>query len=235
MIKFLNYILVLMLLTSCQHEKLPPTLIHYSFSGSTVDDQGNTDNLGNHGAKNSTDRFGKLKSAYAFDGSSASMNVKLDEMPSIDSHLTISWWYKVKDEPIFKDSMDAGNMIALVDTTKAIGLQFGYRAPGYKTKGLDVWNWGGGTILECEQPQINRWHHCVYVYDGNEHWFFLDGKPISKSKIKPQSGSPNLLLLGNYPGGTQFFKGSLDEVRIYDQALSKDQVRILFEHEKAQS
>ena len=234
MIKFTNYILVLMLLTSCKHEELPTTLIHYSFSGSAVNGQGNSGNLENHGAKNSTDRFGNPKSAYSFDGSSASMNVPLEEMPSIDSHLTISWWYKSKSEPIFKNSMDAGNMIALVDTTKTIGLQFGYRAPGYETKGLDVWNWGGGTILECQKPEINQWHHCVYVYDGREHRFFLDGQPISRSEIKPQSGSPNLLMLGNYPGGTQFFKGSLDEIRIYDQALTNDQVQILFEHEKSQ-
>ena len=232
--KFSNYILVLMLLTSCRQEELPPTLIHFTFSGSADDAQSNPGNLENLGAKNVTDRFGNLKSAYYFDGSSASMNVTLDDMPSIDSHLTISWWYKSKGEPIFKDSMDAGNMIALVDTTKTIGLQFGYRAPGYKTKGLDVWNWGGGTILECQKPEINQWHHCVYVYDGREHRFFLDGQPISRSEIKPQSGSPNLLMLGNYPGGTQFFKGSLDEIRIFDQALTNHQVQILFEHEKSQ-
>lgn len=232
MIKFTHYIFVLMLFISCQHEELPPALIHYSFSGSTVDGQGNSGRLENHGANNATDRIGILKSAYSFDGSSSNMKVILDGMFSIDSHLTISWWYKIKEEPIFKDSMDAGNMIALVDTTMAIGLQFGHRAPGYETKGLDVWNWGGQTILECPQPRINQWHHCVYVYDGNMHRFFLDGQPISKSEIKPPSGSPNLLMLGNYPGGTQFFKGSLDEIRIYDQALTPNQVRILFEREK---
>jgi hypothetical protein len=228
MIKFTNYIWVLMLFISCKHEELPPVLIHYPFSESTG-------NLENQGAKNATDRFGKLQSAYSFDGSSASMSVTLDEMPSIDSPVTISWWYKIEDEPMFKDLMDAGNMIALVDTTKAIGLQFGYRAPGYETKGLDVWNWGGGTILECQKPKIDQWHHCVYVYNGNEHHFFLDGQPIIKSEIKAQSGSPNLLMLGNYPGGTQFFKGSLDEIRIYDRALTNNQVQILFEQEKVQS
>ncbi|MEC7771764.1 MAG: LamG domain-containing protein [Bacteroidota bacterium] len=232
MIKFPYYILALMLFLSCQHEDLPPTLIHYSFSENSIEGQGSSTILENHGTENSIDRFGNPQSARYFNGESASMNATLKEMPSIDSHLTISWWFKSKDKPIFKDSMDAGNMIALVDTTKAIGLQFGYRAPGYTTKGLDVWNWGGGTILDCQKPNINQWHHCVYVYDGYEHQFFLDGQSISKSETKPQSGRPNLLMLGNYPGGTQFFKGSLDEIRIYDQALSKIQVLELFELEK---
>ncbi|MEQ5789840.1 LamG domain-containing protein [Muricauda sp. NFXS6] len=232
MLKLTYCILALMLFTSCQNEDLPPTLIYYSFSGGDSTGQGSFANLKNQGTKNSIDRFGNPNSARYFDGKSASMHATIKGMPSIDSRLTISWWYKIKDEPFFKDFMDAGTMIALVDTTKAIGLQFGYRAPGYKTKGLDVWNWGGGTILECQKPQINQWHHCVYVYDGNEHRFFLDGQSVSNSEIKPQTGSPKLLMLGNYPGGTQFFKGSLDEIRIYDQALTINQILELFEKEK---
>ena len=51
--------------------------------------------------------------------------------------------------------MDAGNMIALVDTVQAIGLQFGFKAPDYRTKGLDIWNWGGVTILETQMPELN--------------------------------------------------------------------------------
>lgn len=231
MIKFTSHLWVLMLFTSCQHEKLPPSLIHYSFSENSVIGEGS---LENHGAEHGTDRFGNPQNAYTFDGFSASMLETLVEIPSIDSPLSISWWYRIEEEPLFKDNMDAGNMIALVDTTKAIGLQFGFRAPGYKTKGLDVWNWGGGTILDSHKPKMNLWHHCVYVYTGQEHLFFIDGQPITKSEIKPQSGSPNLLMLGNYPGGTQFFKGSLDEIRIYDQALTKNQVLSLFEQEKTQ-
>lgn len=225
---------MLMLVTfiSCHKEEQPIPLAHYSFSGNTMDERGHLGSLENNGAKNTPDRFDHAGNAFNFDGIGASMNTKLHGMPSIDDPLTISWWYKINAEPTFKDSMDAGNMITLVDTTKAIGLQFGYRAPGYGTQGLDVWNWGGGTILECQKPAINQWHHCVYTYDGHEHRFFLNGQQISKSMAKPQEGEPNLLMLGNYPGGTQFFKGSLDEIRIYDQALSIDQIQELFKLEK---
>lgn len=225
---FIKSIALLLVLTSCSRKETSAPLIHYSFSGNTADEQVYSGSLENNGAGPSTDRFAHAESAYYFDGASASMKVKLNEMPSINSPLTISWWFKAETEPIFKDSMDAGNMIAIVDTTQAIGIQFGYRAPGYKTKGLDVWNWGGGTILESPKPAINQWHHCVYVYDGNEHRFFLDGNQISRSQMKPQSGSPNLLMIGNYPGGKQFFKGSMDEIQIYDHTLTADQIQELF-------
>ncbi len=230
-----NYIVIFMLvvITSCRYQGLPIPLVYFSFSGNTIEKQIHSNKLENSGAKRSSDRFGTPNSAYYFDGTAASMMASLSDMPNINSSLTISWWFKIDATPFFKDSLDAGNMIALVDTTQAIGLQSGYRAPGYKTQGLDVWNWGGGTILECRKPEINQWHHCAYTYDGHKHRYFLDGQQISESDVKPQSGRPNLLMLGNYPGGTQYFGGWLDEIRIYDQALSIRKVGELFRREKA--
>lgn len=221
-----NYVLILLLvmMASCRQDTLPSPIIHYSFSGNTAEENGNSDSLINDGAKNVQDRFGNPSGAYYFDGNTASMTSSLHDMPGIDGPLTISWWFKIGRQPVFKDAMDAGNIIALVDTLQAIGVQMGYRAPGYKTKGLDVWNWGGGTILECPKPEINKWHHCVYTFDGNTHLLFLNGEQIAKSEEKAQHGRPNLLMLGNYPGGTQFFKGVLDEIRIYDKALTTIQI-----------
>ncbi|GGD71158.1 hypothetical protein GCM10011412_05920 [Maribacter cobaltidurans] len=189
-------------------------------------------NLYKENTGTSPDRFGNPKGAFYFDGTSASLSLALTKKPRLNSPITISWWYSILNDPLFKDSMDAGNMIALVDTVQAIGLQFGFRAPGYRTKGLDIWNWGGATILETQIPELNQWHHCVYVYDGHEHQFFLDGELKEMSDIKPQKGNPDFLMLGNYPGGSQFFKGSLDEIRIYEQALTRNQILALLNMKK---
>ena len=60
----------------------------------------------------------------------------------------------------------------------------------------------------------------------------MDGQQISESEVTPQNGRPNHIMLGNYPGGTQYFAGNLDEIRIYDQALRKSQIAELFRREK---
>ncbi len=231
-----NYILILLLVmtASCRQDTIPSPIIHYSFSGNTAEEHGNSDDLINDGAKNVEDRFGNPNGAYYFDGKTASMTASLQDMPDINGPLTISCWFKMEDQPVFKDAMDAGNIIAFVDTLQAIGVQMGYRAPGYKTKGLDVWNWGGGNILESPKPEINKWHHCAYTFDGNEHLFFLNGQQIAQSKGKAQHGRPNILMLGNYPGGTQFFKGTLDEIRIYDKALTTIQIAEQFSNDTSQ-
>lgn len=232
MTKFTYYILLFLLIISCGHNQLPVPLYYLSVTDWKVEGHDERFNLYEYNTGTSTDRFGNPNGAFYFDGTSTSLGLSLNKKPHLNSPITISWWYSIIDDPLFKDSMDAGNMIALVDTVQAIGLQFGFRAPGYRTKGLDVWNWGGATILENQIPKLNQWHHCVYVYDGHEHQFYLNGEPMEMSEIKPQKGNPDFLMLGNYPGGTQFFKGSLDELRIYERALSRNQILALLNMKK---
>jgi hypothetical protein len=35
-------------------------------------------------------------------------------------------------------------------------------------------------------------------------------------------------MLGNYPGGDQYFKGKFDELRIYNRALNNSEIANLF-------
>ena len=60
------------------------------------------------------------------------------------------------------------------------------------------------------------------------HSFYLDGEKISTLTVEPKSGIPNQLMYGNYPGGTQFFRGKLDEVRIYKSVLNQLEVETLY-------
>jgi len=198
----------------------------YPFDGNAQDLSGGNNHLKVDGAVLTTDRFGKLNSAYSFDGLTSSLFADVTNMPVMDSAKTISWWYISDAMPQYDKELGAENMVVLVDSTAGMGIQFGFRAPGYKTKGFDTWEWGGGTFLDMDCPGYGLWHHCTYTYDGTTHIFYLDGKKIATSIVEPKSGIPNQLMLGNYPGGDQFFKGSLDEIRIYNRVLTLSEVDI---------
>lgn len=214
--------------TSCQKKDIPGLMAHYSFSSSALDESGNENHGVVHGARLTKDRFGQENSAYYFDGISAYIEAKVSNMPAVESPQTISLWFMADRVPAFNDSLGADNSFSLVDSAAGIGLQFGYRAAGYQTLGFDVWYWGGTTVLESPHPALKEWHHCVYTYDGETHLFYLDDKPAAKSSAKPQSGTPNILMFGNYPGGDQFFAGSLDDVRIYNRALLPTEIELLY-------
>lgn len=220
--------LIFLFCLSCKQKEIQGLVADYSFSGNALDESGN----GNHGivfdAQLTSDRFGNKNSAYYLDGASAYILATVSKMPSVERPQTISLWFMIHRPPAYSDSLGAYNMIALVDSPVGIGVQFGYRAPAYNTLGLDAWYWGGRTVLESQQPTVKEWHHCVYTYDGQKHLFYLDGKQTAQSTVKPQVGIPNILMLGNYPGGNQYFEGSLDDVRIYKRTLTPSEIMLLY-------
>ena len=76
---------------------------------------------------------------------------------------------------------------------------------------------------------VNEWHHVVGTYDGEEMKIYIDGKLEGTSGV--QSGPINypdrvFFSIGAYKDDNEDFvhKGMLDEVRLYDRALSEEEV-----------
>lgn len=230
MVKNIAFLLGIFLLVSCLSSKIDigsGLLAYYPFDGNTQDDIGYNNRLNVEGSILTTDRHGNEKSAFSLDGNTSCLYTKNINLPAMDSAKTISWWFYAKAMPEYDVELGAENMLALVDSTSGIGIQFGFRAKEYKTKGFDVWQWGGGTFLDMDFPKFNTWHHCLYIYEGTTHTFYLDDKLLKTSTVKAKSGTPNILMLGNYPGGDQFFNGKIDEVRIYKRVLSSSEIKAL--------
>lgn len=225
------FLLVLGLI-SCQENINNGLVAYYSFDGDAKDYSGNDNHGVVDGSVLTTDRFGQENSAFHFDGEKATIEANVKGMPAIDSPQSFSWWIRISTKPTFINDSGADNMIALVDSGKGIGIQFGFRAPGYQTLGFDSWNWGGGTLLEAEQPAVGKWHHCVYTYNGSNHKFYMNGAEISNSTAKTQKEIPTLLMFGNYPSGDQYFDGDMDDIRIYNRELNQDEINYLLNEGK---
>ncbi|MBM3497963.1 MAG: LamG domain-containing protein [Armatimonadetes bacterium] len=89
---------------------------------------------------------------------------------------------------------------------------------------------GGGN--NCHAPlALNAWHHVVGTFDGELLRLYVDGrlagsKTSSTSRIAPGGN----LWIGKSAGTEEFtrgahFCGQVDEVRLYDRALTPDEVR----------
>jgi hypothetical protein len=220
--------LLLIMTFSCRKSINDGLVAYYPFDGDASDHSGHANNGIMEGAVLTADRFDNANSAIRFDGIAANISANVTGMPAVDSPQSFSWWFMIEQPPDYIDSLGADNMIALVDTVKGIGVQAGFRAPGYHTLGLDIWYWGGRTVLESPHPALNKWHHCVYTYDGSIHRFYLDGQESAQSDTKPQTGIPDILMFGNYPSGDQFFEGDLDDIRIYNRVLMQSDINVLY-------
>lgn len=221
-------LLIIFVSLSCTDSLKTGLVAYYPFNGDTKDESGNSNDCKVIGATLTTDRFGENSRAYSFDGVSAMIFTEIKNMTDLRTPHSISWWFYIENLQTFSDSLGAGNMFALVNSSAGIGVQSGFRAPAYKTSGFDVWKWGGGTFLKVEYPDFQKWHNCIYMFDGKTHRLYFDGKEAANSKEIPCNGIPTILMFGNYPSGAQYFKGKLDDIYIYNRNLKPKEINKLF-------
>jgi hypothetical protein len=82
---------------------------------------------------------------------------------------------------------------------------------------------------------IDSWHHIAGVYTGTKGSLYIDGSLVALSRDDPDSAGPlhsisdDLLIgCGNRDGSLiHFFKGSIDDVAVYNRALTDSEIRDL--------
>jgi PKD repeat protein len=94
---------------------------------------------------------------------------------------------------------------------------------------------GTGCTLGTAGYTDGQWHHVVFVVDAAGGQLYVDGVPRASQPWTGLPGPPATvqdLHLGHYPGaygGAEYFPGVLDEVRIYNRALSAEEVASLYQ------
>ena len=88
------------------------------------------------------------------------------------------------------------------------------------------WNWDGGNSFSVSMGQ---WYHAVVVYDQTNQYVYKNGKLVySRAQTGDMATNTNALRIGarGAPGGaSSFFPGVIDNIRMYDHALSASQIQ----------
>ncbi len=70
-----------------------------------------------------------------------------------------------------------------------------------------------------------EWHHLAATYDGTAVAWYGDGQLISSEDVDAADiASPGRVQIGSRADNSNYFPGSVDEVRIYDRALSAEEL-----------
>ncbi|MFZ4377504.1 MAG: LamG domain-containing protein, partial [Saprospiraceae bacterium] len=199
----------------------------WPFNGNAQDESGN----GNHGTVNgatlSSDRFMKSNSAYTFDGIDDFIQVEDADILDLTSNYTLSGWYFINnsqksDQTILgKGSFEIQTGYQLILNTFEGQMQFGYN----DGEGLN-----GGVFLKHTTSNLIGWHLLTGSYDGISAKLYLDGNLVSKVNVKyflQKSTQP--LLFGNEAKYLyRFFNGKLDDIAIWNRALSEIEIKDLY-------
>ncbi|MCU0913143.1 MAG: discoidin domain-containing protein [Planctomycetes bacterium] len=85
----------------------------------------------------------------------------------------------------------------------------------------------GGTYANTASVLLKskQWHHLAGVYDGAQLRLYLDGKQVAITAATGNIvGYPNVLRLGINGGLTEPMDGKMDDVRIYNRALTAEEI-----------
>jgi hypothetical protein len=87
-------------------------------------------------------------------------------------------------------------------------------------------SWDSGFGVE-----LNKWQHVAVVFKPNENVVFhKNGKSRSKGATPVPDTSDNNITIGDNPGRwDEYFAGRIDDVRIYNYALSEDEIAAIYE------
>jgi len=201
---------------------------YYPFNGNANDVSGNGNNGTVIGALLTPDRFGLPNAVYSFNG--VSNLITIHDFPQANAGaLTMSVWILANSwtnipssgthvNILGKDNLNAGTRQWVCQ-----GLQSGQIQWGIFTSA------GEYDLVSASQLQTNQWYQVVAVWDGTNESVFVNGgfdSSISAPGTLVQGNAP--VRIGGNPVDQQFFAGSLDDVRIYNRALSSNEVASLY-------
>lgn len=229
---------------------------YYNFNGGNLNDSsGNSNNIVFNNATLTADRFGNQNNAYLFNGSSSYMQVTNN--PSLNpQNITIyaivkplgfnqatchgnqilskgypydvNGFYALSFFPLNNSAGGAGVCALTVDTTKEVfGGTFGDNIPQGAAAGAL-----GTSISDSVYIQKNQWYTLTYTYDGTTSRFYVNGALASSI---PNTGTVNFtpnsndIFIGKHenPVYPYYLNGVIDEIRIYNRALTNQEVGYL--------
>ena len=187
-------------------------------SGIRTEDASGNDNPGSLGGGVAwvDGPFGK---ALVFDGVDDYVSCPVGGMPAASGAQTIAAWFHQAAVP-----STVQQLVCLCNEDAKSGVHVGFR-----DSKLAVWKFGGSVLVSAAAPAPGAWHHVAYTFDGTTHRLYVDGAVAATSTAAPSSSLPNRLEFGRWEGIgiKEYFKGMMDEVRIYARAMSDPEIRDL--------
>jgi hypothetical protein len=187
------------------------------FSGSAKDSSGNGNDGAVHEAKLAADRFGKPESAYLFNGKSSFIDVMDSNTLGINTGFSACFW-------VFQNTDDSSAGIIDKETP---GIGDGYMVDFYTNRVrfcTDYYSFSN-TVMS---TMIRKWCFVAISWDGQTIRYYINGKADGSSGKTTRININTLgLRIGARYSGI-FFGGLIDDIRLYDRALSAEEIQALY-------
>jgi hypothetical protein len=213
---------------------------YFPFDGNANDASGNGYHLVSQGATPATDRFGVASNCFYFDGNAYMASTNNFSITGNSPRTVSAWCYSTNSQQQYIAHWGVDNSGAGYDSGFYIypsSLQLylhGYYSDvaSFPTNGAGAWSLYG------------KWFHVVYTYSNSisNACIYLNGQILPASILSQNVSSWNtvsntLLQIGSDTSAAspRGWRGALDDVRIYNRALSSFEVSELYTIEGSHS
>jgi hypothetical protein len=201
-------------------------IAYYPFTGNANDISGNGYNGIVNGVNLTTDRFGFANNAYNFNGTSPSEIVINNNFINLASNFSISIWMKTSDvsklnQCLFNSINHTGFVVEFNNNNVLNKLMYGVG------NSVNFWDliYGQGKFATFNS---SNWYNVVFIKSGLTYSIYVNGILDGFSIVNRSSTYTSRvgLRIGSI-GGTEIFKGTLDDVRVYNRALDVSEISYL--------
>ncbi len=233
----------------------------WGFNGNAQDGSGNGNHGTVNGATLTTDRFGNQNAAYSYDGSSSI--IVNDHLSLRPGHITISVWFLSSGlgtgdnalvtktrigDPWSSLGGEQYTLFQVLHSGVSGQLNPGLTEGGFNIKRNGNCVNGGIGWYNITQPNLlpgvsnwsnlsGVWVNLIATYDGVTMKLFKDG--VLSGTFLPPPGlidncSGGTLNFGRYWDTRNFFNGKLDDIGIWNRALSQQEINSLYNSQLSQ-
>ena len=190
---------------------------YWPFNGNANDESGNGNNGTVNGATLSTDRNGNANSAYSFDGYNNNIKINENKLLNLSSQFSISFWSKI----IPKSDNSAHHIIVKGDNSSneysivSVGNIMYLNKQNVKS------------ILGSNFEQ-NKWNQVTIVWNYPNAKIYINGVNSSEINTDVQFIPSNTPLYFGTIDGYGGTYGQLDDIAIYNRALTEQEITALY-------
>jgi hypothetical protein len=191
-------------------------------SGGTAEDSSGSDHSGTlHGDQGWQPNGGKVGGALKLDGDGDYVEVSDESDFDLTGQITVAAWIKTRAFDKGRQAIVAkgGSAWRLHRNLKTDNIRFNITY-GYEPSAVGKVNVNDG-----------QWHHIVGAYDGAQLCLYVDGELDSSKKTSKSIMTNNepVCIGENSEQTGRYWNGLIDDVRIYNYALSRDEIAALYQ------
>jgi glucose/arabinose dehydrogenase/PKD repeat protein len=185
-------------------------------TGTTASD---ASGMGNHGTiLNATRTTGKYGSALVFNGTNAWVTVADAASLDLTTGMTLEAW-------VFPRTLSGWRSVLLKERPPGELAYALYGNTSTNRASVEIVGSSGLDVRATAPLTLNAWTHLAATYDGATLRLFVNGTQVgSRAASGAMAGSGSALRIGGNSVWGEYFDGYIDEVRIYNRALSASEV-----------